>query len=589
MNATSNNATGPTPNKQVIYVDIDDEITTIIDKMNAADAKLIALVLPKRAAVFQSVVNMKLLKRRAEAAKKHLVLITSESGLMPLAGLAGIHVAPTLTSKPEIPATAPQANDDDDEETATMATDDFDRSQNAAIPVGALAGAAATSSVATPVSDAGEVIMFDNTAKAKKSPPVASNAGVSSTPKDKKLKIPNFFSFRKRILLAGLALILLVGAWYVAYFIMPKATIVVRTNSSDIDSRFTMTLDTAITEPNTKQLAVPAQTKQEQKSNTQQAPATGQENKGEKADGAVRMTAQACAPSLQTPGDIPAGTGVSYNGNTYISQSAAKFAFDGAAGSCVNYKAIADTPIVATKAGIASNTGGVVTFTVAGGASAKGSAEGGTDNIVKVVQQADIDAAQQKLTAAQDQNAIKRQLQQRLEDDDLYALATTFFAGTPNTTTSSNVGEEAETVTVTQSVTYTMFGAKADDLKQIINSTLEGKIDKSKQSILDDGLAKARITIETPSAGPELKLGVFLTAVAGPKLDAEDLKQAITGLKSGEVKDRIKAYPGVEEAEVKYSPFWVTKAPKPEKITLQFEKSATSEAADGTDTDTAGQ
>ena len=44
--------------KQVIYVDVDDEITAIIDKMNSADAKVVALVLPKRASVFQSVVNM---------------------------------------------------------------------------------------------------------------------------------------------------------------------------------------------------------------------------------------------------------------------------------------------------------------------------------------------------------------------------------------------------------------------------------------------------------------------------------------------------------------------------------------------------
>ena len=552
--------------------------------MNAADAKLIALVLPKRAAVFQSVVNMKLLKRRAETAKKHLVLITSENGLMPLAGLAGIHVASTLTSKPEIPAlAASQIVDDDDEETATLASDDFDRTQNASVPVGALAGGVAANSVATPVAD-DEAILFDNTAKVTKadSKPTA-DTKTPAVPKDKKLKIPNFFSFRKRILLGGLALILLVVGWYVAYFVMPKATITVRTNSSDIDSRFALTLDTAATKVDVSKLTVPAQTKQEQKSNTQQAPATGQENKGEKADGAVRMTASACAPSLDQPGDVPAGTGVSYNGNTYITQTAAKFAFDGASGSCVNYKAVADTTIIATKPGVASNTGGVVTFTVAGGASAKGSAEGGTDSIVKVVQQSDIDAAQQKLTASQDQAAIKRQLQQRLEDDDMYALTTTFFAGTPNTTTSSNVGEEAETVTVTQSVTYTMFGSKTDDINQIIDSTLKGKIDTSKQSVLDNGLDKARITIETPGAGPQLKLGVFLTAVAGPKLDAEVLKQAITGLKSGEVKDRIKAYPGVEEAEVKYSPFWVTKAPKPEKTTLQFEKSSSSKSEAGTD------
>src|SRR4051812_4475882 len=101
--------------KDTIYIDIDDEITGIIDKLQGSDSKVVALVLPKRATVFQSIVNMKLLKRAADSGNKNLVLITSEAGLLPLAGAAGIHVAKTLTSKPEIPAAPGQLGDDEDE------------------------------------------------------------------------------------------------------------------------------------------------------------------------------------------------------------------------------------------------------------------------------------------------------------------------------------------------------------------------------------------------------------------------------------------------------------------------------------------
>ncbi|HVA11043.1 MAG TPA: hypothetical protein VNG32_02650, partial [Candidatus Dormibacteraeota bacterium] len=93
----------PSSDKATIYIDIDDEITGIIDKLQGSKGKVVALVLPKRATVFQSIVNMKLLKRAADAEKKNAVLITSETGLLPLAGMAGIHVAKTLNSKPEIP------------------------------------------------------------------------------------------------------------------------------------------------------------------------------------------------------------------------------------------------------------------------------------------------------------------------------------------------------------------------------------------------------------------------------------------------------------------------------------------------------
>lgn len=572
--------------KQVIYVDVDDEITTIIDKMNVSDAKVVALVLPKRASVFQSVVNMKLLKRRAETAKKHIVLITSEAGLMPLAGLAGVHVAPTLQSKPEIPlASTEHGGDDDDDE--TLANDDFDPAENGSAAVGALAGTVAGGFGAAAASKAAEtgdeVIELDNTAKRS----LGSLAGAKSAgdaadkklPKDRKLKIPNFFSFRKRLILGGLVFVLLIVGWYMAYFVMPKATVTIVTDSSDVEARLSLTLDTAATAVNIEKLVVPTQTKQEQKSSTGQAPATGQENKGEKAAGKIRMTVARCAPNVGQPDDVPAGTGVTSGSNVYLTQKAASFSISGASGSCVNYKSD-DIDIIAQKGGQSYNTSDSADFKVGSLADAKGSAAGGTDNIVKIIQQSDVDGAKQKLAAAQDQAAIKKQLQQRLEDDKLYALQATFFAGPANDNLSSNVGDEADSVTVTEAVTYTMFGVKQADLKKLIAANVEKKINTQQQSILDDGLSAARLSVGTPGAGPQLALDAYVTATVGPKLDTEALKKEIVGMKSGNVKDRIKQVDDVTDVQVKYSPFWVAKAPKAEKITIQFEKSSAKDNSD---------
>src|ERR1043166_9752856 len=99
------------PAKDVIYLDVDDEITAIIDKIEAAKEKIVALVLPKRFATLQSVVNMRLLKRNADKAAKNVVLITSEAALLPLAGAAGLHVAKNRQSKPAIPP-SPLAGDE---------------------------------------------------------------------------------------------------------------------------------------------------------------------------------------------------------------------------------------------------------------------------------------------------------------------------------------------------------------------------------------------------------------------------------------------------------------------------------------------
>ena len=101
--------------KDVIYVDIDDEITALIDHVRSSKEKIVALVLPKRASVLQSIVNMKLLKRTADDSKKHLVLITSEAGLMPLAGAVGMYVAKTLQSRPVVPEAPKQLLDDEED------------------------------------------------------------------------------------------------------------------------------------------------------------------------------------------------------------------------------------------------------------------------------------------------------------------------------------------------------------------------------------------------------------------------------------------------------------------------------------------
>src|SRR6266568_4360368 len=130
--------------KDTIYVDIDDEITAVIDKVRSSPGRVVALVLPKRATVFQSVVNMKLLKRSAQTAKKNIVLVTTETGLLPLAGAVGLHVAATPQSRPEIPSVGPSGSDgesmseSDDSGGQEMGYTSFNAGNR---PVGELAGA----------------------------------------------------------------------------------------------------------------------------------------------------------------------------------------------------------------------------------------------------------------------------------------------------------------------------------------------------------------------------------------------------------------------------------------------------------------
>lgn len=80
------------PVRKVIYCEIDDEVTAIYDKLRPVKTKDIYIVIPKRAVIFQSIVNLKILKRKAEKDNKTIYFITNDSNGIYLAQQVGITV-----------------------------------------------------------------------------------------------------------------------------------------------------------------------------------------------------------------------------------------------------------------------------------------------------------------------------------------------------------------------------------------------------------------------------------------------------------------------------------------------------------------
>ena len=82
--------------KKVIYIDIDDEVTSIYDQIRRVKQKDIYLVIPRKAIIFQSVVNLKILKSKLDEAKKNLYLVTTDRVGAHLATKIGIPVYSNL-------------------------------------------------------------------------------------------------------------------------------------------------------------------------------------------------------------------------------------------------------------------------------------------------------------------------------------------------------------------------------------------------------------------------------------------------------------------------------------------------------------
>jgi len=75
---------------KTLYIDIDEEITSIIDRVRKAEAKEVIIVAPKNAMLLQSIVNLRLLKKEADRRKKQLLIITQDKVGKKLIEKAGI-------------------------------------------------------------------------------------------------------------------------------------------------------------------------------------------------------------------------------------------------------------------------------------------------------------------------------------------------------------------------------------------------------------------------------------------------------------------------------------------------------------------
>jgi hypothetical protein len=78
--------------KKVVYIEIDDEVTSVYDKIKNLKIKHVYLVAPQRAVLFQSIVNLKILKRKTDETGQILYLITNDKNGIYLAEQVGIPV-----------------------------------------------------------------------------------------------------------------------------------------------------------------------------------------------------------------------------------------------------------------------------------------------------------------------------------------------------------------------------------------------------------------------------------------------------------------------------------------------------------------
>lgn len=539
------------PKKDTIYLEAEDEITTVIDKMRSTKNSVVALVLPKQASVFQSVVNLKLLNRSAVKNGKKPVLVTSNQAIIKLAGLNGIPVAKSLNSKPEIPAVIETSTEDQKSETPAEVVEE-------ALVADAAGAAVLAQTVAEP-----DVIELDNTTP-KSLPTTTKKLG------KKIIKVPDFSSFRTKLFLAAALLVLLIVGAVFALVVLPKATILVKTDTKSVPADVQFTASTAVAELDDKNMIVPASLVDSTKSDSEVAPATGQKNIGDKASGT--MTIVNCNKDDTTIG-VPAGTVFSSGGFNFVTTEAVAVAasnFTGG-GLCKRDKS-ASVGVSATEPGDNYNVAARSYSTSNSDLSGSGSAmTGGTNNVVKVVSASDIAGAKDRLVG-RSKTAALDEMKTKLGEQSKKPLEQTLEEGEPKIEASVAAEAQADSVKVTVTTVYKMLGVREDDLKTLLDAAIKKTAGESEQNVQDNGMNAANyLLVEKKSIG-EQKLSLKTVATVGPRIDSQEIANISAGKKRGEIEELLRKKEGVRDVTIEYSPFWVISTPKNAskiKVTLE--------------------
>lgn len=553
-------------NKDIIYIDVDDDITAIIGKVKGAKNKVVAIVPPKRTGVLQSAVNLRLLARAAQQNGKHLVLISGNPALGALAAAASIPVARNLQSKPEIAATS-DADEDESE-------DVIDGSE---LPVGdhARTGDDAAAFVSPAVDDAIRDNAAEETPRTIPSLPLRQARRATN---QRSVKIPNFDTFRKRLALGIVGGLLLIVFLVWATWFAPHASIQITARTVDTSANSKVTFDP---EGKTDMSAgtLKAIRQQIKKDVSVTFDATGSKTVGDKSKGEVIF--QNCeSPDSIT---VPAGTGVSAGGRTYITQAAVTVPGEGGGTIFTGCKQGTSKPVVivaqdigeeydadeGTRFNVAGRSNSSTTFYFR--AVATTDIVGGSKRTVTVVSQDDMQKAAEQL-AGQNNDSIKKQLADRFGSDAV-AVDQTFSVDQGNLKSNPAVDAEATDgkAQLTGSLTFIMLGVEKSESGRFLDAHFAKQLeDKKDQRVYDNGAGKVSF-IDVAKENDVYTGTLVATAKVGPKIDDKALKAEARGKRYGDVQSNLGRIAGVENVDIKFSPFWVRTVPNDEKrISIEF-------------------
>lgn len=591
-------------NKDVIYIEPEDDITDIITKIEKSKEKIIALVPPKKAGVFRSIVNVKLISKASASAEKSVVLVTMDPSIIKLAAATKLPVAKNLQSAPAIPTVGTEeepANEHTIEDLPDTDDDDPDNEAGDGAALAAAAGVAAAgaaydladsdaddTSSAEHTQDDNKAAAIDSSKASDKGSDIPTDKPPRKSPKSKPIKpsgnkVVNWFKAHKKLAIAGgVTFAALIGFMVWAFGFAPAVdiSVAIKTDSRNFSEGITFTDQLSSEDAKAGKFYL----EQKKLESTEEIAfdATGQKNLGDKATGEV--TVIATVPADGGTKVINTGDTFTINGLSYTADNSVTMHYDGKDDSvCKNADSVtkrefntqgcriyAKVKVTATQAGekyniSAASNGWNTTASVE--VYSESAMSGGTNKIVTVVQQSDIEAAKAKLTTAkEDEN--KSKLYATIGDEYLI-IESTFTQETSAATATPAADQEVSGNTqpkLTATTTTSVYVINKDKLKEFVREKADLEDGQKVYDVKDVYIEN--FTNNGASSTAKLKAQYFV----GPKITESEVVDRIKGKGLGDAQREIRDLYGVSDVKINTSYPWVMAIPgDTNKVTVKFE------------------
>lgn len=564
---------------KVLYLEPDEEITSVIDRLRTLEDEEVTIVAPKRAGLLQSIINLKLLKHQGEQLGKKLSLVTTDKTGRNLASAVGLTVYQRLPEEGDIKEAAVK------ERGGQPVPIGFrkhrppeDSASTGSVPIGYKPGKqpemakrsiasseqeAAPEAPEQPSPEPAEPVSPEVTPPAKTSRPSLPKISLPhpSLPSVRlpKPSLPKWKLPRKRWITAvAVALIVLLGGGVAAAAVLPKATITVTPATDPFKTDVPVTFAARAVAPDFAANVLPAKVIDVTRQSSKQVNATGTKEAGGKATGTISVI-----NTLSRTQSLVARTRFAApDGRIYRTQSAVRVPANGQA----------SVTVTADDAGEAGNLAAGTRMTIPAlsgeGVYGQTSAEiaGGTNSATPVVSAADADRARNELAvqAAQeglDEAKAKLAVGNKINDK---VTVTTVLDSDIN----PPVGAPGTAFTITGRVKIAYFTYSDSDYQQMLKEDLGPKVPPGSDLVTD----KMTQVFTTGQASSDRLAGIVtVSAFTSAGVSRDELKQQITGLTPDEAEQRLRELGKVSNVSVKLSPFWVRKIPEREnKVHIEF-------------------